>query len=92
MEGNKYTVYVIENQKGQKYIGQTNNLPRRLFEHNNPEKVKYSSRWMKFRGPWNLIHKEIFTSRSAAMHREKNLKGGRGRDFLNLLRKTSPGS
>lgn len=61
-----------------KYTGHTDNLERRLEEHNSGA----LGRFTKGKGPWRLIHKEIYATRSEAMQREKELKTGKGRDFL----------
>ena len=76
-------MYIIESiSTGQRYIGHTNNLERRLEEHNDPEHkpTKYTS---KQTGPWKLIHQEKYSSRSEAMKRERWLKSGAGRQWLN---------
>jgi len=78
-----FTVYIIESlSTGKRYVGQTNNLQRRLAEHNNPDHNpgKYTS---KHAGPWKLIHQEQYSSRSEAMKRERWLKSGTGRQWLN---------
>ena len=75
-----YWVYVLENEKGRWYIGQTNNLELRIERHNN-QKVKST----KNRGYWKLIYKERFKLRSEALKREKFLKSGAGRAFLKKL-------
>ncbi len=61
------------------YTGQTDNLERRLLEHNNTSKgKKYTSK----KGPWKLIYSEEYDTRAKAMQREKFLKSGQGREFL----------
>lgn len=72
-----FIVYVIENNYGKLYIGQTSNLEKRILEHNGMGDG-YTS---KFR-PWKLIHTESFNSRSEAMKRERYLKTGAGRDWI----------
>jgi len=74
---NNYCVYILRNQRGKLYIGQTNNLDKRLTEHNELGNG-YTS---KFR-PWTLIHAEYFTSRKEIMAREKYLKTSAGRDWI----------
>ncbi len=58
------------------------NVARRLAEHNNPDHkpTKYTS---KQAGPWRLIYEESCRSRSEAMRRERWLKTGTGRRWLN---------
>ena len=76
------TVYVLQSIKtGNLYIGQTDNVAKRLIEHNEG-----LSRYTKGRGPWVLFYTEEHTTRSEAMIRERRLKGGQGRQWLkNLL-------
>jgi putative endonuclease len=73
-----YFVYVLRSLKDNKlYIGQTSNVERRLSEHNTG-----LCRSTKSRIPFELIYKEEFITRSKAMRREKELKTGKGREFL----------
>ena len=77
-----FCVYVlISESTGKRYIGQTENLQRRLAEHNstdhNPR--KHTSR---NKGLWQLVHQEQYATRSEAMRREKWLKSGVGRTWL----------
>lgn len=80
-----FYVYVIWNSKNQRtYVGQTQNIEKRLAEHNDP--TNYSSRFTKrFDGRWQLLHSEEFETRSLALRREKELKTGKGRDFIKTL-------
>jgi len=73
----KYIVYIICNQHGKKYIGHSSNFNLRLQYHNNNK-----SFYTKNKGPWKLIYKEIFQTRSEAMKREKFLKKQKGGDTL----------
>jgi putative endonuclease len=73
-----YYIYVLKSlSHNSRYIGNTNNIEKRLLEHNNG-KVRYT----KGRRPWKLIYNEEFDTRSEAMKREKELKTGQGRKFL----------
>ena len=67
-----YHVYVLRNHEGRLYIGQTEDMERRLEQHRTGE-----SRWTRSRGPWQLVLNESFATRSEAMKREKALKSGR---------------
>ena len=65
-----YQVYILKSKKDNSlYIGYTNNVERRLKEHNN-SKVGYT----KERQPWSLIYYESFNSLEDARQREKGLK------------------
>ena len=73
-----YIVYVICSKASNlKYVGQTNNLERRIVEHN-----MRSGRFTSGKGPWEIVYKESFETRAQAMKREKFLKSGKGREFL----------
>ena len=77
-----FVVYVLQSQSTNKrYIGHTEELARRLAEHNDPSHNvrKYTSR---NRGPWVLVLEEHFETRSEAMRRERWLKSGQDREWL----------
>ncbi|MDP2798681.1 MAG: GIY-YIG nuclease family protein, partial [Deltaproteobacteria bacterium] len=57
--------------------GQTSNLDQRLKRHNANK-----GRYTKNKGPFTLVYKEEFMTRSEAMRREKFLKPGQGREYL----------
>ena len=72
-------VYVLKSKKDLKrYIGLTNNLERWLLLHNGG-KVKAT----KNRRPFELFYFEKFEDRTRAAKREKFLKSGKGREYLN---------
>ena len=74
----KYYVYVIKSLiRKILYIGQTQNLERRLKEHNSG-KVFFTKPWV----PYELVYKEEFDSRLEAVAREKELKKGYNREQL----------
>ncbi|MBI2626179.1 MAG: GIY-YIG nuclease family protein [Candidatus Nealsonbacteria bacterium] len=65
-----YCVYLIQSKKdGKLYIGVTNNLKRRLFEHNQG-----LNKSTKYRAPFRLVYCEIYISAKDAFIREKKLK------------------
>lgn len=67
----QYYLYIITNKKdGVLYIGVTNNLERRIFEHKNKLIKGFSSRYNLNK----LIYFEIFQSINEAIKREKNMK------------------
>jgi putative endonuclease len=73
-----FAVYIIKSiTTGKLYTGQTHMLAERLLQHNDG-----SSPYTKNRGPWVLLYKEEFATRSEAMKREKFFKTGKGREFL----------
>jgi putative endonuclease len=75
-----HTVYVLENQTDRSwYIGQTDNLKQRLVRHNNGS----GARTTKVKeGYWKLMYAEAYCDKRDALGREKFLKGGSGRKYL----------
>ena len=76
----KYWVYILRSSEGKYYIGQTNDIERRLNEH----EVGISIWTRKYTG-WELIYKEEYSSRSEAMIRERVLKRLKGGDVFKRL-------
>jgi putative endonuclease len=64
-------VYVVECADGTLYTGYTTDVERRVAEHDAGEGAKYT----RGRTPVELVHRERFDSRSAAMRREHEIKG-----------------
>ena len=80
-----FYVYIIQSKSTAKtYVGQTVNLEKRLQQHNDP--VNNFSKYTKQnKGPWTLLYKEEVQTRLDALKREKFLKSGKGRQFINNL-------
>ena len=76
----KFIVYVLLCSDNTHYIGQTNNLNRRMHEHLNG-KVQYT----KSRRPLKLVYTEIFSTRDGSVKKEKFLKSRKGRRYLNKV-------
>ena len=76
-----YTVYVLINKESKIYVGQTNDIERRLNEHNNDFKGKIR-RYTKNKGPWILKLKEEYKTRSESIKRERFLKSHKGRELI----------
>jgi putative endonuclease len=76
-----FFTYVLLNPRDEIYVGQTADLERRLAQHNDPDN-RLTLHTKRRAGPWRLIHFEAFSSRSAAIRREKELKSGKGREWI----------
>jgi putative endonuclease len=63
-------VYVLECDDGSFYTGYTTDVERRVHEHDRGEGAKYT----RGRTPVELVHRERFESKSAAMSREYEIK------------------
>lgn len=79
-----YYVYILQNKKEQNYIGHTQNLEERLRRYNSGRE-----KYIKNKGPFEIIYKEGYDTRGKAMAREKELKQGQGRKWIkdNILKK-----
>jgi len=75
-----YCVYVLQHtMNGERYIGYTNDLRRRITEHN----AGLQAATRRKSGKWILIYAEIFRAKSDAQTRERRLKNNaRGRQEL----------
>jgi adenine-specific DNA methylase len=73
----KFYVYVLRCKDDSLYKGQTDNVPRRLKQHEAGE-----VEWTAPRLPVELVHVETFDSRDEAVERGKYLKSGSGREWL----------
>ena len=75
-------VYVIRSSKNnRRYTGYTAKEPAvRLTEHNSGTNV-----FTRVNGPYVLLYQEKFTTKRQAMEREKYLKTGQGRKFLDRI-------
>jgi len=72
-------IYVLESiEAGKRYVGITNNLPRRLAEHRS-KRTKAGQLLGKFR----LLHTESSSNYTEARLREKYFKSSTGRRWLN---------
>ena len=70
-----YYVYILQSRKnGKLYIGQTNNIDRRVEDHNTGGGGKYTRQ----NGPWILVHSEQHPNRVSAVKRERYLKSAKG--------------
>ena len=80
-----FFIYVLLNElSGKIYIGQTENLKKRLGQHNDPNfDVFGKNAYTKINhGTWKLVYSEEFQTRVEAIRREKALKSSRGRHFI----------
>ena len=68
----KYYVYILRTSSNTLYIGQTNNLKRRLEEHKD-NKTK-SAKYIRYFQFFDLVYTESYSTRKEAMRREVQLK------------------
>ncbi len=68
-----YFVYILRTSSNTLYIGQTNNLEKRLKEHEL--KKSKGAKYMKYFDSFELVYQEEYPTLTEAMKREKQLKG-----------------
>lgn len=74
-----FYTYVIQSAKSHRwYTGSTEDLRKRLKQHNDKK-----STWTKNNVPWQLIYYEACLNEEDARSREKYLKTGMGKRYLN---------
>jgi putative endonuclease len=78
-----FATYILENEKGERYTGSTNDLAQRLQMHNDiaPEKARFH-RTTYNKGPWKVVFVRYFSTRKEATDFERFLKTGAGRDWI----------
>jgi putative endonuclease len=77
-----FNIYILYSVSGEKtYVGYTNDIERRIWEHNNHPQKSFTSRYR----PWSVIYTEEFDSKKEAMTREKWFKSGVGREYKQII-------
>ncbi|MET3583908.1 putative GIY-YIG superfamily endonuclease [Mesorhizobium robiniae] len=73
-------VYLLESTaaEGERYIGVTSDLKRRIVEH-NAGKSNHTSKFM----PWRIVTYVAFSNQANATSFERYLKSGSGHAFAN---------
>ena len=76
-----YIVYILKSENYNKtYVGITNDLQRRLLQHNSG----YHSYTKRYK-PWFVIYKDILDNRIEAHIKEKYLKSAAGRRWIKRM-------
>lgn len=82
-----FFVYILANKRnGTLYVGMTNNLKRRIFEHKNDLIEGFSSKYKLHL----LVYFEIHDSAESAIIREKRLKHWNRTWKLDLIEEKNP--
>jgi predicted GIY-YIG superfamily endonuclease len=79
-----FWVYILENAAGRFYIGSSDDVDRRLGEHNSDEGHRT---FTHKNGPWRLVWREAHPGRSDAIKRERKIKSMKSAKWIreNLL-------
>ncbi len=77
----KYYVYILKSKSSTKhYVGQTNNLERRLMEHNSG-KSTYTKKYI----PWEIVYYEEKDNQAEAIKTERYYKSAAGRKKIKKI-------
>jgi putative endonuclease len=82
-----YYTYILECADKSFYVGSTNDLKRRIFQHNNS---KSGAHYTKIRRPVILVYSEKFDTLIEARRRESEIKGWRREKKLKLIKPGQP--
>jgi putative endonuclease len=85
-KSNEYFVYILSNKSGTLYIGVTNNLEQRLFQHKNKLNQGFTNKYNINR----LVYFESTDDITTAITREKQLKGMLRTKKLELIKSMNP--
>jgi putative endonuclease len=76
-----YSTYILWSEKLQKYyIGHTDNLSRRITEHNTGK-----SKYTKLGKPWTLMYHEEFTTKVEAIRHEQEIKNRKSKKYIETI-------
>lgn len=76
-----FYIYILQSEKnGKFYVGSTENLEKRLQDHNWSRTPSTKSGI-----PWKMVYNEVFQSRGEAMRRENEIKSKKSRKYLAYL-------
>jgi putative endonuclease len=83
-----FYVYILASQRnGTLYIGQTDSISRRTWQHQDGDSPSFVHRY----GVTRLVHYEVFETREAAFRRERAMKKWRRNWKLELIERFNPG-
>lgn len=77
-----YFTYILLCKDSTLYVGSTNDLEKRLHQHNN---LKSGAHYTKIRRPVVLVHSEKFRTYAKARAREAEIKRMKREDKIKLI-------
>ena len=83
----QYYVYILTNRSGTLYVGVTNDLVRRVYQHRDGKCGGFTNRY----GIGRLVYCEVFGDVRLAIAREKQIKGWARRKKVALISAANPG-
>ncbi|MBV9889089.1 MAG: GIY-YIG nuclease family protein [Acidobacteria bacterium] len=81
-----YCVYILANRSRNLYTGVASDLERRMIEHRDGLVAGFTTRYRIFR----LVYFEVFADVTAAIAREKEIKGWRREKKIRLIERNNP--
>jgi putative endonuclease len=82
----QFYVYIMASRSGTLYIGVTNNIPRRMYEHKHGLLPGFTGKYRIHR----LVYVEEFECADQAIAREKQLKGWTRKRKIALIESVNP--
>jgi putative endonuclease len=82
----RFYTYILGSISGTLYIGMTNNLVRRIWQHKQHEVAGFTARY----GVNRLLYFESFDDVRTAINREKQLKGWTRQKKIGLIEARNP--
>jgi len=82
----QWYVYILTNNSSTLYVGVTNDLERRVYEHKQKLMPGFTGRY----NISQLVHYEVYDSPIHAIEREKQLKNWRREKKVALIRAANP--
>jgi putative endonuclease len=79
-------VYIMTNKSKTLYVGATNNLQRRVYEHKNKMIQGFTSKY----NITKVVYFEVFNDIESAIRREKQIKGWLRKKKIELIESMNP--
>ena len=81
-----FWVYVLENERGRLYVGQTDDLANRIWQHKTKDLPGFTAKY----GVSVLVWYEVHDSRESAFLRERRIKEWKRGWKLRLIEQANP--
>ena len=82
----QFFIYILSSRRRVLYVGVTNNLERRMFEHRSGVNVGFTTRYRANQ----LVYYETTENPLSAIAREKEIKSWRRSKKIQLVTRTNP--
>lgn len=82
----QFYVYIMTNKSKTLYVGVTNNLQRRVYEHKNKLIAGFTSKY----NITKIVYFEVFNDIDSAIKKEKQIKGWLRKKKIDLIESMNP--